>query len=125
MRPSAVRGTISSAPLARYIVALASVAAGAAVCAALAAAGAGHVALLVMMGPVLVSSGYGGLVPGLLATCIGGLAGLVSVLDAGGENALSPAIGLGIFCALGAAVSWLNERLHRAARTQQDAAVRE
>lgn len=70
---------------------------------------------LLFIPAVMVSSHYGGLGPGILATILGGLLGLRFLPQWSQESVLNPYFGdllrLGVFFAIGALVSFLNKRL--------------
>ncbi len=70
---------------------------------------------LMFIPAVMVSSHYGGLGPGLLATILSGLLGLGFLPQWSHESVLNPYLGdllrLGVFFAIGAFVSLLNRRL--------------
>jgi PAS domain S-box-containing protein len=125
--PTLLSRTIANRAIAPYGVVVASVSAGLGLEILLSRSGAGSASLLAMLAPVLVSSGFGGFAPGLLATVVGGVAGTVTVLHAHPQNAAAEGIALLTFCALGVSISWLNERLHRTARQagQEAAAARQ
>jgi PAS domain S-box-containing protein len=70
---------------------------------------------LMLIPAVMVSSHYGGLGPGVLATILGGLLGLGFLPQGSQESIVNPYLGdllrLGIFLAIGIFVSLLNRRL--------------
>ncbi len=88
----------------------------------------GHAAFLLFIPAVLLAAGVGGLGPGLLATALGLIAGVLFV--AHGEGLTNPEIiEAAIFASVGAVIAWFGEQLCRTRihdqKTERDLRARE
>ena len=73
----------------------------------------GHAAFLLFIPAILLAAGVGGLGPGLLATALGVIAGVLFVGDGGGGLTSPEIIEAAIFASVGAGISWFGEQLRR------------
>ncbi len=72
-----------------------------------------HAAFLLFIPAVLLAAGVGGLRPGLVATLLGLILGVLFVRSGGGPLVVSQILEAAIFAAVGCGISWFGEQLCR------------